>query len=162
MNMTTANMQDEIQKAIKANLSAQVGDALQAELIDLADLRHEVPTLRTSLELEKTRCREWQDKVDHYRGELAKHKTLTERESAVTAREFTQQLRDLEVKLCEARRADALGLVHAIFKSPVYREFVSSTVPVAVEGAPSTQHTQGTPGSVQLHTSSTSKTVSQD
>jgi hypothetical protein len=133
--MTTSNITADIQAAIKANLPAQVSGVLQTELAELGRLRNENERLTRNAEIANQSNTKLQNQVESLTTQLKDHATLTARESAVVFRENTQALRDLEVKLADLRRKDAVDLVGMVFRSPVYRETVTANVNVAVPGS---------------------------
>jgi hypothetical protein len=133
--MTTSNITADIQAAIKANLPAQVSEVLQTELAELVRLRNENARITQNTLILSKRFDDLQTQVESLTAQLKDHATLATREASVTARENTQALRDLEVKLADLRRKDAVDLVGMVFRSPVYRETVAANVNVAVPGA---------------------------
>lgn len=118
-------LHDLIYDAIKKQLPAEVGNALQAELAELERLRQEWPKCMQRTEELTKKLQVVGELNVLLDGKLKAHEELTKREAAVKERELRQELRDLEVKLAEARRNDLMGVVQAVFRSPVYREFIS-------------------------------------
>lgn len=161
MTNVTEVTQDAIKAAILQHLPAHVGEVLQAELQALKTERTSHAITKSHLEIETRKGKEMAAELAAlYDREKAAAKIL-ERETAVGIREKYQDLRDLEVKLADLRRSDAVGLVEMVFRSPVFTRAVASSVPIAVEGMPASQYGGGTPGFVQTHISTSTETASE-
>jgi hypothetical protein len=155
------NMTEQIQEAITKTLPSQVGEALQKELKRLAMLELDIESKNKRIEIFEKNEAVNALEITNANSKLALHEAINKRIADVFAREQKQDLRDLEVKLADLRRADAVGLVHAIFKSPVFTETVSSMVPVVIPTTSQGQYGPTTSAFVQKESSSTTTVKSQ-
>jgi hypothetical protein len=123
-----------IAEAIKKNLPLEVGELLKKELAALAALRIRSAADMADVQSLRQKLADALTEVSARQKQLEAHAAITAREAAVTVREQTQALRDLQVAQAELRRADAFQLVSLVFRSPVFTTHVRGTVPVPVEG----------------------------
>lgn len=149
----------QITEAIKQNLPQQMGEILQAELLELSNFRKDSEALKGQVLSAGKAAKKDADTIAELRQKLEQHSALAVREASVLVREQTQALRDLEVKLSNARREEMLGLVGMVFKSPVYRSHVEGTMPVPIEGMPPSQYGAGSGGMVGTGMVNTTKTT---
>lgn len=161
MDKATELTQDAIKAAILQHLPAHVGEVLQAELLALKNERAAHASTKERLLTETTARKQLATAlVDIDQREKGAQKIL-EREAAVAERENKQTLRDLEVKLSDLRRQDAVDMVKLVFRSPMFTRSISGTVPIAVDGMPPSQYGGGTSGMVLAGHTATTETVSQ-
>lgn len=145
--MTTIDK--DIAEAIEKNLPAMIGEQLRKELEQLPKLRATLLAQEGETKVARDSAAGWKSKAESLEAQLVAHQKLADREAAVLKREQAQDLNELRVKLADERRADAVGLVREIFRSPVMTRTLSGTVPVPVDGiAPSQYNTYGAPGAV--------------
>lgn len=135
-------MQKEILESIKKNLPQQVGEALQAELAELAALRDKIVLREQKIQDLNKLASDYRVKAESLADLLSKHEEITKRESAVKERELNAQLNEYKVVAAEERRKDSLELVKLVFRSPVFTKAVSGTIPVPVEATPPNNYNQ--------------------
>lgn len=132
--MTTIDK--DIADAIEKNLPAMIGEQLRKELEQLPKLRATLVAQENETKVARDSAAGWKAKAESLDAQLTAHQKLADREAAVLKREQAQDLNDLRVKLADERRADAVGLVREIFRSPVMTRTLNGTVPVPVDGHP--------------------------
>jgi len=126
---TTEEMNLEIQEAIKKSLPNQVGEALKQRL-EQADKDAKELKAQKDLNLHL------QDLNENQYSQINGYKKLDERNSKLEAREKVCEEQELNLKLtiaelklaeAEKRNVDMVNLTALVFKSPVYKEFISET-----------------------------------
>lgn len=140
------SLDQDILDVIKKQLPQQAGELIQSELADLDKLRADSKLFASRIDSLTREKADAMARLARADSEIRAHGALDERTSAVFLREMKQDLRDLEVKMAEQRRKDAYELVQMVFRSPVYRERVTGTIPFPVEGSPGSQYGAGASG----------------
>jgi hypothetical protein len=150
-------MDDAITKSIidsiKTNLPQQVGDVLQKELSALKEARTRVEMLEGKVSGHETHIKELLKKVEELNGKLMDHAHIDGRIKAVAERELVVGLVDERLKSAQREKEMLLTVVGMVFKSPVYQQQVSGTIPLAGPG--------GYPGSPPAFTSAPFLSTSQ-
>lgn len=129
-----SDMQDQINEAIKANLPQATGELLRKELFELETRRSKDVANKAASDKLLADLKDAKDAHTSAMTALNKHAGLTEREAKVLEREREQNLRDFKVQSADERRAEILGLVNTVFRSPVFTQSITGSVPVVRNG----------------------------
>ena len=153
----------DIREAIEKNLPKQVGDALQKQLHKLENMESANASLIKERDGALDSFASLQATIDDYQRQIQRHTEIGIRERDVQAREIRQELND--VRLEEAgRRADlAKEFLTLVFRSPVTRQSITRSVPVAVDGTPAFgEYSSASGGYVEQHNETETVETSQE
>lgn len=128
------DLTNDIQQQIKNHLPAQVGDMLRSELDALKVAREDVTRLMAEIQSDQTRRAELKKQVDDLTKVVAQHDEISKRLLELNAKEVRQELNDLKLAQAELRIKDLKEITQTVFRSPVFTQSVSGSVPVPVAG----------------------------
>lgn len=157
------SIQDDISKAIKANLPAEVGAALQERLVQADAFAKEIDLLNRLLKNTEARLAETKASLDEHVRKLSQHADLDKREAAISDRERIAEILELrcsleaEKRVSKAFETGMAGLVRNV----EWRNSVFSKVPVPVEATPPMGYSHsGSPAHVQVTDATRTENIS--
>lgn len=115
-------MQEEIDKAIRANLSEEVGVALREVLQEGADAKKVCINLQNKLDRQEERLAEVNKTLEEAKRNNVAQTELTTREAVVRKRENGMDVMDAKLEAVKESKAELFQLVGTIFANPTVRK----------------------------------------
>jgi hypothetical protein len=128
------NIDKDIAEAIEKSLPAMVGDKLRERLALIGTLEAKVAEHEDAARINLRLLGARDNTIADLQRRVKFDSELEVREQAVALREAKVNLIELQLKLEIERRQEIKGLVDTIFRSPVYQQRLSGTVPMVLPG----------------------------